>query len=67
MQDNIYDSYWLNLRLDPKLATKAIAKLINFDKKEEGVNSKPFKLKRYVINQDLINVCRSYVVLWNKL
>jgi hypothetical protein len=34
MQDNIYDSYWLNLRLDSKLTIKAIAKLINFDKKE---------------------------------
>jgi hypothetical protein len=67
MSDNIYDSYWLRVRLDPKLTTKTVMNLLNSEKKDDDVKSKPFKLKRYVINQDLINVCRSYVVLWSKL
>lgn len=69
MQDNIYDSFWVNLRLDPKVSVKpAISKLVSNDaKKDEGVRSRPFKLKRFVINQDFINVCRSYIILWSKL
>ena len=43
------------------------SKLLSFTKKEDnGVKSRTLPLKRYRINMDLVNLCRSYVILWNK-
>lgn len=67
MQDNIYDSYCLQIRLDDKITSRVPAsKLLIFKQKEEDTKSRPLKLKRYLINDELINICRSYIVLWTK-
>lgn len=67
MQDNIYDSYCLEIRLDDKITSRVPAsKLLLFKQKEEDKKSRQLKLKRYLINDDLINICRSYIVLWTK-
>lgn len=68
MEDNVYDSYGLEIRLDPKISTKLQAsKLLIYKQKEEDkVKSRLLKLKKYLINEDLINICRSYIILWTK-
>lgn len=67
MQDNIYDSYCLEIRLDDKITSRVPAsKLLIFKQKEQSMKSRQLKLKRYLINDDLINICRSYIVLWTK-
>lgn len=47
MEDNVYDSYGLEIRLDPKISTKLQAsKLLIFKQKEEDkVKSRLLKLK----------------------
>jgi len=68
LKDNIYDSYPLSIKLDEKITTRVpSSKLLLFSKKEENaVRSQELKLKKYMINGELINICRSYVILWTK-
>ena len=67
MPDNIYDSCPIRVKLDQKLTTKVSAnKLLFFSKKDDRFKSRELKLKRYVVNDELINICRSYIILWIK-
>lgn len=68
MKNNIYDSFSFKLKLDDKITSKVPAsKLIESgNKKEAYLNSRDIRLKRYRINSELINICRSYIILWTK-
>lgn len=68
MQNNAYDSFSFKMRLDEKIGGKVMAsKLVESgNKKEVGMNSREIRLKRFRINIELINLCRSYVIQWSK-
>ena len=64
--DNTYDSYHIRIKLDPKTTVKVPAnKLVEkASRKNYLFKTKSLKLKKYRINAELVNLCRSYMVLW---